>query len=47
MHFGIQFFGGFRPDVAPSFDSLLSYRGGPIGYFKRNDYVYGTLIFTL
>jgi hypothetical protein len=46
MHLGIQFFHGFRPDVAPTFDSLLSYRGGPIGYFRRNDHVYGTLLFT-
>jgi len=46
MHLGIQFFHGFRPDVAPTMDSLLSYRGGPIGYFRRNDHVYGTLIFT-
>jgi hypothetical protein len=46
MHLGIQFFGGFRPDATPSFDSLLSYQGGPIGYFRRNDHVYGTLLFT-
>ena len=46
MHLGIQFFGGFRPDVTPSFASLLAYQGGPIGYFRRNDHVYGTLIFT-
>jgi len=46
LHLGIQFFHGFRDDVAPTFDSLLSYRGGPIGYFRRNDHVYGTLLFT-
>ena len=46
LHLGIQFFGGFRADVEPTAGSLRSYGGGPIGYFRRNDYAYGTLLFT-
>lgn len=41
--FGVQFFEGFRDDVEPTLDSFLSYEGGIPGYFRENDYAYGTL----
>jgi len=43
--FGAQLFFGFFPDLEPGLSSLRSYRGGLVGYFKDNDYVYGTLEF--
>lgn len=39
--FGVQIFEGFRPDADHSLDGFLSYRGGPLGYFRANDYGYG------
>jgi hypothetical protein len=43
LSFGAQIFEGFRPDVAPTLDSFLSYGGGIPGYFRGNDYGYGKL----
>jgi len=41
--FGAQLFFGFQPDVDSTLASLQSYRGGLAGYFRGNDYAYGTL----
>jgi hypothetical protein len=41
--FGAQLFFGFQPDVEPTLASIQSYRGGLAGYFRGNDYAYGTL----
>ncbi len=41
--FGAQIFEGFGPDVEPTLDSFLSYEGGIPGYFRENDYFYGTV----
>ncbi len=41
--FGAQIFEGFRADVEPTLDSFLSYEGGIPGYFRENDYAYGTV----
>jgi hypothetical protein len=41
--FGVQIFEGFRPDAEPSLDSFLSYEGGIVGWFRGNDYAYGTI----
>ncbi len=41
--FGVQVFEGFGPDVEPTLDSFLSYEGGIPGYFRENDYAYGTV----
>jgi len=43
--FGAQLFFGFYPDVESTLASLRSYQGGLMGYFRDNDYVYGTLEF--
>ena len=40
---GVQLFEGFGPDVEPTLDSFLSYEGGIPGYFRENDYAYGTV----
>ncbi|MCO4770748.1 MAG: hypothetical protein KDA24_12020 [Deltaproteobacteria bacterium] len=39
--FGLQIYESFRPDVDNSLDGFLSYTGGPLGYFRGNDYAYG------
>jgi hypothetical protein len=39
--FGLQLFESFRPDAENSLDGFLAYRGGPLGYFRANDYGYG------
>lgn len=39
--FGVQLFESFRPDVEPGLDSFLATTGGPVGYFRGNDYAYG------
>lgn len=41
--FGLQLFEGFGPDVEPTLESFLSYEGGIPGYFRENDYVYGSV----
>ncbi|MCP4867096.1 MAG: hypothetical protein GY898_00065 [Proteobacteria bacterium] len=41
--FGVQLFEGFRPDAEPTLDSFLSYQGGIVGWFRGNDYAYGTI----
>jgi hypothetical protein len=40
---GVQVFKGLQPDVEPTLDSFLSYEGGIPGYFRENDYAYGTV----
>ncbi|MEE2829868.1 MAG: DUF1302 family protein [Myxococcota bacterium] len=41
--FGASVFEGFRSDAGPSLDALRAYGGGPVGYFRGNDYAYGTV----
>ncbi len=41
--FGLQLFQSYRPDATNSLAGFLAYRGGPIGYFRANDYAYGML----
>ena len=41
--FGVQLFEGIGPDVEPALASFLSYEGGIAGYFRENDYAYGTV----
>jgi hypothetical protein len=36
--FGASIFEGYNEDVAPSLDSVRSYEGGIVGYFRQNDY---------
>lgn len=44
--FGVSIFEGYRTDVAPSLDSIRSYEGGIIGYYRQNDYGYATVEFS-
>lgn len=39
--FGLQIFEGFRPNPPNTIDGFLSMTGGPLGYFRGNDYAYG------
>jgi hypothetical protein len=41
--FGASIFEGARDDVSPSLDSIRSYQGGLIGYYRQNDYGYATV----
>ena len=41
--FGASIFEGYNEDVAPSLDSVRSYEGGLVGYFRQNDYGYATV----
>ena len=38
--FGVQLFQSYRAAAPNSLSGLLAYRGGPIGYFRANDYAY-------
>ncbi len=40
---GVQLFQSYRPDATNSLAGFLAYSGGPIGYFRANDYAYGML----
>jgi hypothetical protein len=44
--FGASIFEGYRDDVEPSLDSIRSYEGGLIGYYRQNDYGYATVEFS-
>ena len=39
--FGIQLFESYRPDANNTLAGFLAYQGGPMGYFRANDYAYG------
>jgi hypothetical protein len=41
--FGASIFEGYGEDVTPSLDSIRSYQGGLIGYYRHNDYGYATV----
>ena len=41
--FGASIFEGTRDDVGSSLDSIRSYQGGLIGYYRQNDYGYATV----
>lgn len=41
--FGVQLFESYRPDAKNSLAGFLAYSGGPMGYFRANDYAYGML----